>query len=148
MDIATFFNAAAYRGDFAVSGGALTADSDLQTAVLISLFTDRRAEADDPLPDQMASRRGWWGDALGKRRIGSRLWLLSREKQLREVVNRAREYAEEALAWLVDEGIAKRVTVQAEIVQAGVIGLAIQIERNQAPPARFRYELAWKQLRS
>lgn len=148
MDIATFFDAAAYRGDFAVSGGALSADSDLQTAVLISLFTDRRAEADDALPDAAASRRGWWGDALGNRRIGSRLWLLSREKQLREVVNRAQEYAEEALAWLVEDGIARRVTVHAEIVQTGMIGLAIQIERNQAQPARYRYELAWKELRS
>ncbi|MBK5914569.1 phage GP46 family protein [Rhodocyclus purpureus] len=148
MDIATFFDAAACRGDFAVSGGALSADSDLHTAVLISLFTDRRAEADDALPDAAASRRGWWGDALGNRRIGSRLWLLSREKQLREVVNRAREYAEEALAWLVEDGIAKRVTVHAEIVQTGMIGLAIQIERNQAQPARYRYELAWKELRS
>lgn len=148
MDIATFFDAANYRGDFAVSGGSLSGESDLQTAVLISLFTDRRAEADDALPDQTASRRGWWGDALGKRRIGSRLWLLSREKQLREVVNRAKEYADEALAWLVDDGIAKRVTVHAEIVQTGWIGLSVLIERNQAQPARFRYELAWKQLRS
>lgn len=148
MDIATFFDAANYRGDFAVSGGALSSEPDLQTAVLISLFTDRRAEADDSLPDQTLSLRGWWGDALSSRRIGSRLWLLSREKQLREVVNRAKEYAEEALAWLVDDGIAKRVTVHAEIVQTGMIGLAVLIERNQAQPARFRYELAWKQLRS
>lgn len=148
MDIATFFDAAAYRGDFAVAYGAMAADTDLQTAVIISLFTDRRAEADDPLPDQAASRRGWWGDALAKRRIGSRLWLLSREKQLREVVNRAREYTEESLAWLVDDGIAKRVAVQAEIVDAGVLGISILIERNQAQPDRFRFDLVWQQLRS
>lgn len=148
MDIATFFDAAAYRCDFSMSRGALLADSDLETAVLISLFTDRRAEADDLLPDRAASRRGWWGDALAKRRIGSRLWLLSREKQQRDVVNRAREYAEEALAWLVEDGIARRVAVQAEAVRTGMIGLAVQIERNQAKPEHFRYELAWKQLRS
>lgn len=148
MDIATFFDAAAYRCDFAMSGGALSADADLETAVLISLFTDRRAEADDLLPDRAASRRGWWGDAFAKRRIGSRLWLLSREKQLREVVSRAKEYAEEALAWLVEDGIARRVAVQAEVVRPGMVGLAVQIERTQAQPERFRYELAWKQLRS
>lgn len=149
MDIATKFDAANFRGDLTVYAGALQADADLQTAVLISLFTDRRAEPDDQLPDQTASRRGWWGDALSSSgRIGSRLWLLSREKQTRETVNRAREYTEEALAWLVDQGIAKRVTVLAEIVRTGVLGLSIQIERNQAQPARYRYELAWQQLRS
>lgn len=149
MDIATQFDAANFRGDLTVSAGALAADADLHTAVLISLFTDRRAEPDDVLPDQGSSRRGWWGDALsGGRRIGSRLWLLAREKQLRETINRAREYTEEALAWLVDQGVAKSVTVQAEIVRTGVLGLSIQIERNQAQPARFRYELAWQQLRS
>lgn len=130
--------------DFAMTGGALQADHDIKTAVLISLFTDRRAEADDVLPFESASRRGWWGDALNPRRIGSRLWLLGREKQLREVVIRAREYAEEALAWLVEEDIAKRVVVTAEIVQTGWIGLVVRVERERAMPARFRYEFAWQ----
>lgn len=145
-DIETFLIAdpAGIRCDFALAGGALAADHDLKTAVLISLFTDRRAEADDVLPDAAASRRGWWGDALNARRIGSRLWLLGREKQLREVVLRAREYAEEALAWLVEEGVARRVTVTADIVHPGWLGLAVAIERERGAPARFRYEFAWR----
>ncbi|MEW6612713.1 MAG: phage GP46 family protein [Pseudomonadota bacterium] len=145
MDIETFiFNdALGSRCDYQLAGGALAADHDIKTAVLISLFSDRRAEADDPLPDAAGSRRGWWGDALTGRRLGSRLWLLSREKQLREVVNRAREYAEEALAWLVEEGVARRVRVSAEILQPGWIALTVLVERNGTAPARYRYEFAW-----
>lgn len=145
-DIETFiFNdALGIRCGLQLAGGALAADHDIKTAVLISLFTDRRAEADDTLPDAAGSRRGWWGDALNARRIGSRLWLLGREKQLREVVLRALEYAEEALAWLVEEGIAKRVVVTAEIVQPGWIGLSIRVERERAAPASYRYQFAWQ----
>lgn len=145
-DIETFiFNDAfGSRCDFGISAGSLKSDHDIKTAVLISLFTDRRAEADDALPDAAASRRGWWGDALSSRRIGSRLWLLSREKQLREVVIRAREYTEEALKWLIEEGIARRVVVSAEIAQPGWVALSIMIERERSAPARYRYEFAWQ----
>jgi phage gp46-like protein len=154
MDIASKFDPIAVRADFALVRGALQADSDLQTAVLISLFTDRLAEPDDVLPEAEAPRRGWWGDALAARdgsgvgRIGSRLWLLSREKMLPETINRAREYTQEALAWLVTQGVARRVTVQAQVAGAGVLGLGIEIERNQGPAVRYRFELAWQQLRS
>jgi phage gp46-like protein len=152
MDIASQFDPVALRADFALTLGALQSDADLQTAVLISLFTDRLAEVDDALPEVGALRRGWWGDALsgvsGSRgRIGSRLWLLSREKMLPETVNRAREYAQEALAWLVLEGAARRVTVQAQVAGEAVLGLSIQIERNQGQVLQYRYDLAWQQLR-
>jgi phage gp46-like protein len=147
MDIALFWDPARFQADFGFSSGDLASDSDLTTAVIVSLFTDRRAEDDDPLPDPSASRRGWWGDALGAvgngRRIGSRLWLLSREKQLKEVVNRGREYAGEALQWLVEDGVASRVTVDAQIVQTGMLGLFITIEREKRAPAKYRYEFAW-----
>ena len=52
------------------------------------------------------------GSASGDH-IGSRLWLLSREKQLAGVLERARHYAEEALTWLVEDGVATAVQVTA-----------------------------------
>jgi len=153
MDIASYFDPRAMRVDYALKDGALQSDADLQTAVLISLFTDRLAEPDDVLPEPGALRRGWWGDALttsgvlgGAGRIGSRLWLLSREKMLPQTLNRAREYAQEALAWMVSEGVARRVSVQAQVVGVGSLGLSIQIERNQGPLVRYGFELAWQQL--
>jgi phage gp46-like protein len=98
------------RGDFdlTVEGGDLLGDDGTQTAVTVSLFTDRVAKPDDSLPEyfpgRAGDRRGWWGDLLevaGRvNPIGSRLWLLFREKELPEVVSRAKEYADESLAWI------------------------------------------------
>ncbi|AEI76557.1 bacteriophage protein GP46, Mu-like protein [Cupriavidus necator N-1] len=126
--------------------GQLAVDHDLKTAVLISLFTWRRAEADDILPDPRGPRRGWWGDLLAARPIGSRLWLLSREKQTAEVVRRAREYAEEALAWLLDDGVCASVEVITEIVQTGMLGLRCRFTRPDGTAVAYQFDFAWRNL--
>ena len=72
----------------------LDSSEPLVRAVIISLFTWRRARPDDDLPGDL--RMGWWGDSVPEipnDRIGSRLWLLSRAKLTVETVARAREYA-------------------------------------------------------
>lgn len=145
MDIETFItsNTTGTSCDYAVANGALAAEHDIKTAVLISLFTDRRAEPDDELPNPGGSLRGWWGDALNPRRIGSRLWLLSREKQLRSVVNRAKGYAEEALAWLVEDGVAKNVQITAYIAAPGWLALDVVVERDTGAASKFKFDFAW-----
>ena len=60
-------------------------------------------------------------------RTGSRLWLLSREKTLPEVLRRAHDYAFEALIWLVDDGIARAVDVDATMPRPGLLALAVKI---------------------
>ena len=103
--------------------------ADLTRAVTISLFTWRRANPDDDLPGDL--RMGWWGDSfpsVPNDRIGSRLWLLSRAKLTAETVTRAREYAEEALRWLVEDGIAARVEPQ--IVAARLAKLLMNVVIN------------------
>ena len=119
----------------------------METAVVISLFTDRRAKAGDPIPDGVLNRRGWWGDSfpdVAGDQIGSRLWMLAREKQLPSVLARAREYALEALQWLIDDGIARAVNVTAEVVRSGVLGLSIEIVRSDKPVAQYRFDSFWK----
>jgi phage gp46-like protein len=143
-DIEFFTDITGTEFDYQLLNGALAAEHDIKTAVMISLFTDRRADEGDALPDPRGSKRGWWADAMMGRQIGSRLWLLGREKQLNDVVRRAREYAEEALAWLVTEGVARNVQVQAGIARAGVLGLVVEVSRNNTPPARYRFEFAWQ----
>lgn len=150
--------------DWQIDAPDLDSDNGLQTAVIVSLFTDRRAEPDDELPDGSSDRRGWWADAypdIEGDRIGSRLWLLAREKDMQSVVNRAREYTEEALAWLVDQGIALRIEVMTgwvdRVSQAvtetktrnsmpGVLGIAIVIHRPQDAPVKFRFEQFWREV--
>lgn len=104
--------------------GRLAQETALNTAVIVSLLTDRRALPDDRLPDDPQpvtllppDRRGWCGDALAEtagERIGSRLWLLRREKQTEETRRRAIDYCKEALQWMIDDGHAVSVPVVAE----------------------------------
>jgi phage gp46-like protein len=144
-DIRTFWQDGA--GLWQVSSPGLAEDSGLETAIIISLFTDRRAEPDDVLPDNSGDLRGWWADAypaVDGDLIGSRLWLLSREKQLPEVLGKAKEYAEEALAWMIEDGVADSVVATAVKVRDGLLGLTVQIFRPTGTPARFRFELFWE----
>jgi len=105
----------------------LLLDPSLRTAVIVSLFSDR--ENDDA---GSADRRGWWGDALSSvagDRIGSTLWQLQREKQTDDVLIKAQLAAERALAWLVDDGVARSVKATATFPQRGRLDLAIEIVR-------------------
>lgn len=85
--------------------------NEILTNIIASLFTDARANEDDILPSGGIDKRGWWGDSFSDKKIGSKLWLLSREKQLSSVLKRAREFAEESLQWMIKERLIKSVTV-------------------------------------
>lgn len=133
-------------GEWSITGPSLANDDGLETAVVLSLFTDRLAEEGDTSVEP-TGRRGWWGDAYPEVEgdlIGSRLWLLAREKQLPAVLARAELYAREALQWLVDDGVASAVAVLAEVSKPGVLGLAIDITRSGQPVLRYRFESFWK----
>jgi len=145
-DLALFWDTERFAADVVVGPVDLATDEGLEAAIIASLFTDARARDDDPLPDD-AGRRGWWGDSLeavGEPRLGSRLWLLGREKQLPKVVERARAYVQEALAWLVADGVAASVETTAEIVRTGVLGIGVVVTRPGAASRRF--DFVWKAL--
>jgi len=130
------------RFDIAIDGADLATDGGLQTAVTMSLFTDRRAEPDDDIPDGSDDRRGFWGDAwpdVEGDQWGSRLWLLSREKDLARVYQLAQQYAEEALAWMIEDGVARAVRVTTERLRSGVMGIPVEIEK----PNGERYADVW-----
>src|SRR5688572_23031344 len=113
MDIA-IAQGSDYEFDLTFRLGDFKADEGLETAVLISLLTDRRCEPEE-LPDPETDRRGWWGDLFADveaDQIGSKLWLLDRTKQSQETLNAAQEYAEDSLEWLLEDGVAASVTVE------------------------------------
>ncbi len=122
-DFALALNADRSGFDLALDSCDLATDSGLRSAVIVSLYTERRAEADDVLPDGTTDRRGHWADPT----LGSRLWLLDRAKETDDVLARAQEYAQEALAWLVADGVARAVNVTAAFVQRGVLALTVTI---------------------
>lgn len=129
--------------DLALTENDLQRDDSLQTAVLVSLFSDRRARPDDALPGNDSDRRGWWGDTwpvVTGDQIGSRLWLLSREKDLPEVKRLARDYAGEALAWLIEDGLALAVDVSASVPRRGWLHLRIDITQRDGRHSTHDYE--------
>lgn len=130
----------------------LDSSDPLVRAVMISLFTWRRANADDELPSAgtQQQRMGWWGDSfapVANDRVGSRLWLLSRAKLTGDAVARAKEYAAEALRWLVDDGVAARVDIEAERQGLGTLALACRLYRADGTiAADVRFADVWSFL--
>jgi phage gp46-like protein len=113
----------------------LDAAQPLVRAVIISLFSWARAKPDDDLPagPDNFGRMGWWGDSFPSTPndcTGSRLWLLSRSTLIPETVAQSKEYAQEALQWLIDDGVAARVEVQAERQGLSTLALGVQIYKS------------------
>ncbi|ATG74322.1 hypothetical protein AN401_11770 [Zobellella denitrificans] len=132
-------------GAIVQQGADLLTDDSLATAVVISLFTDRRALLSDPLAEG-EERRGWWADSYRARPIGSRLWLLGREKQMREVRQRAEQYAAEALAWLREDGLVRAVDVVASNPVEGVLRLTIRLTLPDGSPLPFSFTTRLRSL--
>jgi len=139
-DITTVWNVAAGRGDWVVQGAALQSGHDLETAILLSLFTDRLAEASDETPD--GDRRGWWGDDPANLR-GSRLWLLSRAKGPLNVVQRAQDYAAEALQWLITDGVVAAFDITGEWVSPNQLDLKVVAKKRDGSVVATRLPQVW-----
>ena len=160
-DAALIFDRETLSSDLSIVGGDLATDGGLASAVAVSLFTDARALPGDRLPDEAVppwdqvtppqrfnDRRGFWGDAIpstrfvdeGRRQVtGSRLWLLRREKITPTTLARAETYTREALAWLIEDGVARRIDVEASVERDSWLVLSIAIMR----PDGLRFEHVW-----
>ncbi len=133
--------------DLPVRKGDLVGDDSLGTEIMVSLFTDVRAEKDE-LPPEYSDLRGWWADALlsmqgDEQGTGSKLWLLRRQKQLESVLVQAEAYARSALQWLMDEGLAGAVSVTAENPAQGTLTLTVSITRS-SPSVVQRVTDVWQ----
>lgn len=142
VDMRLLFSPENFEADLQLFAGDLAADDTLETAILLSLFTDARATEDELVRFGGADPRGFWGDSLAEiegDRFGSKLWLLAREKQTAETLNRARDYATEALAWLIEDGIADEVPIEADYPQRGLLALGVEVVQARVPRQRFAF---------
>lgn len=137
------------EADLVIEDGDFVLDDSLQTSVIISLFSDRRARRDDALPDSSSDRRGWCGDAwpeVPADQIGSRLWLLGREKEIVETMRRAREYGKECVSWILEDGIAAKIEVTASVPTRGVLRLLVTISKRDGTNENYQYDALWEAL--
>ena len=122
-DIAISWDPSNSRGDWTMNGPVLATGNDIETAILISIFSDRVAQPGDVIPDGTNDPRGWWADDDVP--IGSRMWLLRRAKQTTQTLQLAYDYLAEALQWMVDDGVASRFDITTQWVRTGMLGAVI-----------------------
>ena len=135
------------HGDWALLGADLQSGDDLVTAVLISLFTDRQADPDDVIPDvlpgQPADPRGWWGDLGATVKIGSKLWLRLRGKAAPNLPPLIQTDAQQALQWLIDDGVVSAIDVIAQYIAPRQIGLQVTLSRTGGKQTKLNFQWAW-----
>lgn len=137
-------------GDWALADGDLQSGQDLETACLVSLFTDKRATADFTPTDGTTDRRGWWADPYNAQPLGSNLWQLERAHKTRNTLGLAQRYASDALQWLVTDGVASAVAVDTQWLQPSGAGtflaIRIVITSPDGSMTRFTFGWAWDNL--
>jgi phage gp46-like protein len=132
--------------DLVLADNDLARDDGLESAVIVSLFCDARARPEQlPSGDDASDLRGWWGDIDLTRGDGhgSLLWTLFRRKQTDTTLANARAYAQAALAWLVEDRVARSVTVDVEKAAHGVIALSVAIARPDGSRVDYRFDSLW-----
>lgn len=88
----------------------LATTSGLETAIMCSLFSDRRAA-----PDEVADpwkRRGWLGNLLATTpgdNYGSGLWLYEQRRGTSDVLVALNAEAQTSLHWMVEENLAQNI---------------------------------------
>jgi phage gp46-like protein len=150
-DIALSWNQSTQQADCTIANGGIVTGNDLQTAVLVSLFTDRRADPDYASPDGSVDRRGWWGDSYAAQTgdlIGSTLWQYRRAKKAgnTNLPLAIQNACLHALQWMIDDGVAATVTISAAWMTSNreAIRVAIVITRPNGQTSAFNYSWAWQ----
>jgi phage gp46-like protein len=116
----------------------LVLDTTPVSAMLVSIGLDRRADADDPLPEgrsqflapaSFSERRGGIGDAFdaGGNLSGSKLWLLERAKETETTRLLCEFWLEEALSWAVEVS-GQPAEIEVEWIRPEVLGFRVMIE--------------------
>ena len=133
--------------DLAIVDDDIARDAGLETAVLISLFTDRRAADEDVLLNP-EDKRGWWGDQFSEvegDQIGSRNWLLERALLTPDVEVQTEVRTRECLDWQLEDEVAASIDVVIE-TDDETRSLCEQITINQptGDQLNFRYTSVWE----
>lgn len=145
------FDIASFSGDLVFENNDLNTEQGLETAVIISLFTDRRANDDDILPEVNSDdKRGWWADQtsnIEEDQIGSRLWLLNRAKTTEENIVRCKQFVRESLQWMIDDGVVIKMTVDVE--RQGDPGndrlaFAVDLFKQDGSKVSLRFDNKWE----
>ena len=146
-DIKMIWDKNFFEGDLQLNQGDLLREEGLETAVYISLFTDKRADDEDQI-DNINDKRGWWGDNTTENnyKMGSKLWQYERAKTTANDITKIKETIEESLQWMIEEEVAKKIEVTAE--RFGNIGndrlaITIVIKKSDGNETAIKFDDLW-----
>lgn len=145
-DLALVWSNVELAADLVKIDDDLASDIGIVTAIILSLFVDRRANSDDAPPSgDPLDRRGWWADQYAETEgdlIGSRLWLLARAKRTPETPRLAVEYCREALAWMIEDSVVASFEFQTEMTAKELL-IGLTANRPGRDPISLRFAHAW-----
>lgn len=121
------------------AGDILTADF-FDTAILVSLLTDRRANESEVLDPE--NRRGWIGnESTPDFEQGSKIWIYEQSKLTRIILNKISIAGNDALQWFVVDGFADSIDVVETIATISGLALNLIIRRPNSRVEKRHYEL-------
>ncbi len=115
-------------GQITIDKGQPVMDAGLETTAYLSL-----------------SSGDYWGNAISERdeKTESKLETLFSQTLNNQVRLDAEEYALQALAWMMRQGIATKIEAEASIPRTGFLGLAITITQPDGTIAELKYQINW-----
>lgn len=119
-------------------GDINTADF-FDTAILVSLFEEKRASASEmPIAQR---RRGWIGnESTPNFERGSKLWLFEQARITQDTFNGITTAAQDGLQWLVDDEFASEIILDT-VLLGGVPTLQVIISRPNSKVEKRFYSL-------
>jgi len=120
----------------------------LASAIWTSLFSDGLADAADLTPDLGADRRGWWADSgrpIEDSLARSQLWLYRRARKDDRTKLAIQTAAEEAVQWLVDDGVVSKIDVSVDWLADPLEGIGVCVRSSEPPNVvrDWKVDLVW-----
>lgn len=150
-DIRILWNQEKQICDWPIVNNDFETDSDIESSILVSLFTWRVAESSWVGFNGDNNRYGWWGDAFRTWPIGSRLWQLQRLKKADIDLKRATDLCYEALKWMTDNNIVTNLVVNCTWDKINTSRMNIVITCNKpniSALKAYNFSWAWNQISS
>lgn len=129
--------------DIQIEGADFASAYGFESAIPTSFFTCARASAVQV--QDAERRRGWVANILyfdDGRELGGLLWLLDQARITPDTLNFAKVYAQGALQWMIEDGIARSITVTVE--QAGTRVITILTDIVTIENTVQRYVTLWR----
>ena len=124
--------------DIAFENGNIKGVDGLESAILVSLFTDARASSGDVRDPLM--RRGWLGNILNEdnRQLGSTLWLADQARADQNTANFLKREVKNCLNWMLEDGIIKYMSIATEIISSYTIKISINLVNNSGASEQYK----------